>query len=116
MKDETPTADSRAVTRPTIIDPKGVDLSEYAGDYYSNELQVTLRFVVDNNQLKLSGRKSNDPQAYPIAADHFFYKPGMELTFTRDAQQHVTGFTLAVRSNNWSGPAFNGLTFTRVQR
>jgi len=54
--------------------------------------------------MKLSGRKSNDPQAYPIAADHFFYKPGMELTFTRDAQQHVTGFTLAVRSNNWSGP------------
>jgi len=31
MKDETPAADSRAVTRPTIIDPKGVDLSEYAG-------------------------------------------------------------------------------------
>ena len=116
MKDETPAADSRALMRPTIIDPKGVDLSEYAGDYYSNELQVTLRFVVDNNQLKLSGRKSNDPQAYPIAADHFFYKPGMELTFTRDAQQHVTGFTLAVRSNNWSSPAFNGLTFTRVQR
>jgi len=43
-------ADSRALTRPEIIELKGVDLSEYAGDYYSNELQVTLRFVVDNNQ------------------------------------------------------------------
>jgi hypothetical protein len=40
----------------------------------------------------------------------------MELAFSRDAQQHVTAFTLSVRSNNWSGPAFNGLTFTRVQR
>ncbi len=116
MKDETQAADSRALSRPEIIDLKGVDLSEYAGDYYSNELQVTLRFVADNNQLKLFGRKSNDPQAYPIAPDHFFYKPGMELAFTRDAQQHVNGFTLAVRSNNWSKPALYGLTFTRVPR
>ena len=117
MKDETPAAaDQRAITRPAIIDLKSAGLSEYAGDYYSNELQVTLRFVVDNNQLKLFGRKSNDPVAYPIAVDHFFYKPGMELAFTRDAQKHLTGFTLSIRSNNWSGPAFNGLTFTRVQR
>ena len=116
MKDNTPDADSRALTRPTIIDLRGVDLDVYAGDHYSEELQITLRFIVENDQLKLFGRKSNDPAAYPIAVDHFFLKPGMELAFTRDAQKRVTGFTLANRAQNWSGTTFNGMTFTRMRR
>ena len=78
-------------------------------------MQITLRFIVENDHLKLFGRKSNDPAAYPIAVDHFFFKPGMELAFTRDAQKRVTGFTLANRAQNWSETTFNGMTFTRVR-
>jgi CubicO group peptidase (beta-lactamase class C family) len=115
MTDDPAATDSPAMRRPTIIDLKGVDLGEYAGDYHSDELQVTFRFIVENNQLKLFGRKSNDPAAYPIAVDHFFFKPGMELAFARDAQKHVTGFTLSIRDTNWTAPASNGLTFNRVQ-
>src|SRR5262245_51044999 len=114
MKDETAAASSGpAITRPNIIDLKN-DLNEYAWDYHSDELQITLRFVVENHQLKLFGRKSNDPVAYPIAIDHFFFKPGMELSFTRDERKRITGFSLAVRATNWSGPPTRGMTFTRL--
>jgi beta-lactamase family protein len=71
-------------------------------------------FLVENNQLKLFGRKTNDPVAYPLAVDHFFFKPRMELSFTRDARKRITGFSLAVRATSWGGPAPNGITFTRL--
>ncbi len=74
-----------------------VELNEYAGDYYSDELLVTFHFIVEKNQLKWFGRKENNPVGGPLGGDRFFYPPGMELAFVRDAQRRVTGFTLAIR-------------------
>ena len=113
--DPNTTSSPPSAVRPDIIDLKAANLNDYAGDYYSEELQITLRFIVENNQLKLFGRKSNDPVAYPIGIDRFFFKPGMELSFRRDAEKRIIGMSLAIRGpGDWKDPAFNGLLFARV--
>jgi hypothetical protein len=81
---------------PKAVDASGLNLGDYAGDYYSDEVQTTYRFIVEGNKLWLFGRKSNDPWARPIGTDRFFFPPGMDLHFVRDAQNHVSGFTLAL--------------------
>jgi hypothetical protein len=50
------------------------------------------------------------------AIDHFFFKPGQELTFLRDERKRVIGFMMSNRGPNWDGPAPAGLTFIRVIR
>jgi CubicO group peptidase (beta-lactamase class C family) len=80
---------------PARIDVSSDTLSEYAGDYYSDQLGVTYRFIIEGNELKLFGRKSNEPFPQPIGKDQFFLRPGMRLEFTRDESGAVNGFTLA---------------------
>ena len=118
MKDNPPLTSRSSNARPTPTptpDLKRADLNDYAGDYYSDELQVTYRFIVENDQLKLYGRKSNDPVAYPRGSDRFFYKRGMVLEFTRGAQKQITGFTLFMVGAEDVRPGQKGIDFTRVQ-
>jgi CubicO group peptidase (beta-lactamase class C family) len=67
-------------------------LKEYVGKYYSDELDFTYTFKVENSSLILELRET----AYtlsPYAVDSYGWR-GRKLDFTRDEENQVTGFTL----------------------
>ena len=108
---------SRPSPVPKSVDASDLNLGEYAGDYYSDEIQTTYRFIVEGNELRLYGRKSNIPEARPIGNDQFFFPPGMDLHFVRDAQSHVSGFTLAIAFIPLRDEAYSvrpSVTFRRI--
>jgi hypothetical protein len=102
---------------PKAVDASGLNLGDYAGDYYSDEVQTTYRFIVEGKELTLFGRKSNNREARPIGNDHFFFSPGMDLHFVRDAQNHQFGFTLALAftTRDEAYSARPSVTFRRIQ-
>jgi len=114
MKDDSASTSQYSNTRRTFIKLNAAEINEYAGDYFSEELQVSYRFVVEGGELKLFGRKSNDPVAYPLGRDWFFYRPGMLLEFGRDDQKRIKGFSLLMGGSDWDGPPLKGIEFTRV--
>ena len=109
---------SRPGNIPPAVDLPSSDLAEYAGDYYSDELPATYRFVVVGNELQLFGRKSNNPVAQPIGEDRFFFRAGMELRFVRDAQHRIRSLTIARAFTPLRDEAFvprPALTFRRLE-
>jgi CubicO group peptidase (beta-lactamase class C family) len=68
-------------------------LVDYAGDYYSEELDVTYKFSVENDVLLLSYRERPKEQLEPVAHDLF---RGAQSTFefNRNSYNHVIGFEL----------------------
>jgi len=80
-------------------------LRDYLGDYYSAELRVSYRLEAAEGKLKLTiglpsgafGSLGNNPHDYLRATgtDEFeFGNTGIAIHFQRDAEHHVTGFTL----------------------
>ncbi len=67
-------------------------LKEYVGKYYSDELDITYTFNVENSQLILELRETLYVLS-PYAIDHFGWQ-GRKLYFTRDEDNNITGFTL----------------------
>jgi CubicO group peptidase (beta-lactamase class C family) len=118
LRDELKGQAERARFRPPArIDVSADTLREYAGDYCIDPLGVTYRFIVEGNELKLFGRRANDPVAQPIGKDQFFFRPGMRLDFTRDQRGAVTGFTIAAAFGSRSDEAYKPqpiLSFRRI--
>ena len=74
--------------------PTPEQLAEYAGDYYSEELDVTHRLRARDGRLYIS--VGNDPAempAAPLVRDEFGVQ-GVVVRFRRDAQGRVGGLTL----------------------
>jgi hypothetical protein len=67
-------------------------LREYNGKYYSEELDFTYTFKVQNRNLILEIRETLHTLS-PYAIDRFAWE-GRKLGFTRDKENKVTGFTL----------------------
>ena len=67
-------------------------LKEYAGKYYSDELDITYTFKVENSQLILELRETLYTLS-PYAVDHFGWQ-GRKLNFSRDEDNNITGFML----------------------
>ena len=67
-------------------------LKEYAGKYYSDELDITYTFNVENSQLILELRETLYTLS-PYAVDHFGWQ-GRKLNFSRDEDNNITGFML----------------------
>jgi hypothetical protein len=69
-------------------------LREYAGKYYSDELDITYALSVENNSLTLILRETS----YNLTAyskDSFGWRSSemeVELAFTRNKENKVTGF------------------------
>ncbi|HKP45524.1 MAG TPA: serine hydrolase domain-containing protein [Pyrinomonadaceae bacterium] len=78
------------------------DLAEFAGDYYSAELDVTYTFKVAGSQLVLKRKKSDvDEPLTPKFIDMFNAAVANQfasIRFKRDARHKVNGFTLTVRA------------------
>jgi CubicO group peptidase (beta-lactamase class C family) len=66
-------------------------LSAYAGDYASEEIEPVFRLQVQGDMLMLLRLKYRTTTLQPIARDIFLTGSG-SLHFTRNAQQQVTGF------------------------
>ena len=69
------------------------ELSEYPGDYVSEEIGARAKITPGENGLKFEvGRLS--AELLPLSPDRFSAAPGM-VTFERDAEGRVTGFGLS---------------------
>ena len=75
------------------VTPTSAELREFAGAYYSDELDATYRIELDDGKLWLKRRKDRQRSLDPAYRDAFSGPPG-SLRFVRDAEKRVTGFLL----------------------
>jgi hypothetical protein len=68
-------------------------LADYAGQYSSDEADVSMTVAVDQDALVLKRQPDTVIRLTPLYADAFRGAPGF-LRFTRDAASRITGFTL----------------------
>jgi CubicO group peptidase (beta-lactamase class C family) len=80
---------------------------EYAGSYYSDELDVAYRIEDDAGKLVLKRKKNPDQALTPVIRDLFTGGEGV-IEFTRDSSGHVSGMSL-------STGRIRHLKFTRQQ-
>lgn len=77
-----------------FIDTNKVDLSEYIGQFFSEELDVIYRFFIEDNNLKLSF-KNRAFTLKPIQLDEFGNGQRTLYHFLRDKEDHITGMLLS---------------------
>jgi CubicO group peptidase (beta-lactamase class C family) len=74
--------------------PTSAQLNEYAGNYHSEELNVTYTLFVEGGKLALRRRRSKDMPLDPTFTDAFMRDDLGLLRFTRNGQKRVSGFLL----------------------
>jgi len=72
-------------------------LTEFLGDYYSNELGTTYTMVTQDGKLMAQHRRHNDIKLNPTKEDTFlgerwFFR---QVRFTRNSTKQITGFKLS---------------------
>jgi CubicO group peptidase (beta-lactamase class C family) len=80
-------------------------LREYTGAYYSEELDVTYRIVIEEGSLLIKARNAPRVGLVSQTKDEF-RRLGATFNFVRDDQQQITGFAL-------SGGRAKGIQFVR---
>jgi CubicO group peptidase (beta-lactamase class C family) len=97
LKPQTPKATTTPSTRqptnvPTPISLNATQLAGYVGDYYSDELQVTYRVVLENSKLSMKYRQVVNGELVPMAQDVFKLYGVVGVQFIRDDRNQVSGF------------------------
>ncbi|MEO5859784.1 MAG: hypothetical protein ABIR33_12635 [Pyrinomonadaceae bacterium] len=80
-----------SITRLTMVSewkPTAADLSEFAGDWYSQEAQATFSLAVESDTAFLKQRPSMKMPLQPIYKDHFAAQ-GFVVWVTRDASGKI---------------------------
>jgi CubicO group peptidase (beta-lactamase class C family) len=77
----------------TPYTPTSAELGEYAGAYVSEEIDPVYRIVLQDGNLTLSRLKNKPDALHPAVRDVFTGEIGT-VRFTRDANQHISGFVL----------------------
>lgn len=77
-----------------LVSPTPTQLAEYAGDYYSDELQATYKLASEEGRLIVRRRNASVLHLNPTLKDQFEVS-GTNVSFTRDDQGRVTGFSLS---------------------
>jgi hypothetical protein len=72
-----------------------VDVTDFVGNFYSEELGVTYRFFVDENTLKLSYKGKGDVSIKPIQLNQFGNNDRTLYHFIKDKEDNVTGMLLS---------------------
>lgn len=72
--------------------PSTVDLKQYQGSFYSEELDTRYVFTVVNGTLVAKHRRNSDIPNRMIKADYFNNPARVQLRFVRDATNEITGF------------------------
>ncbi|HEY3705544.1 MAG TPA: hypothetical protein VGL22_10815 [Terracidiphilus sp.] len=75
------------------VDPTPAQLADFGGSYVSEEIDPAYRFEVRDGHLTLLRMKQKPDALRPATQDVFIGQVGT-LRFTRDANQHITGFVL----------------------
>jgi hypothetical protein len=88
-----------------IAPPTEAELAEYAGRYFSEELDTTYHLRVENGVLQCSIKDVRGRPLQPTLPDSFLDGSG-QFVFQRDAQRKVSGFTLGA-------PRVRNLIFVR---
>lgn len=87
--------------------PRPEQLAEYAGEYTSDEAEVSFRVVVEDGRLVLRGRPARSFPLTPVYADAFQDEDGLLVRFQRDGAGQVAGFSVYM-------PRMWDLRFTRL--
>ncbi len=74
--------------------PAAASLAEYAGVYYSEELDTHYTVIVKDDKLVVRRRKFEDTALTPKAPDEFAAANAGTIKFTRDSQKRVAGFEI----------------------
>jgi hypothetical protein len=82
-----------------LVKPDVKQLSEYAGQYYNDELKATYTFSVRHGGLCLQVNNHRHERLASTTADEFLPQlrtpdDGRIITFVRDGEKRVTGFTI----------------------
>ena len=78
--------------RPEPITLSSSQLQEYAGNYYSDELDITYTLDVENSNLVLKLRETSSTLT-PYSTESFGWRR-RDLNFERDREEKITGFVL----------------------
>ena len=91
------------------FDPSKINLSEYSGDFYSDELNTTYSLVVESGKLIARHFRTGDVKLTPTKTDHFSGDQWYfgSIDYERDATGKVTGFRV-------TGGRVRNLKFARV--
>lgn len=84
----------RRLAEDEVVVNRSLDLSQYAGRYYSEELETYYTLTIETEGLVLRNRLFKSPvQLRPMQGERFSGSmPIASLTFERNAQQQVKGF------------------------
>ncbi|MGH9755848.1 MAG: serine hydrolase domain-containing protein [Blastocatellia bacterium] len=93
MQVEVPGQKPMVFTPTELATPSAAQLAEYAGDYYSEELNVTYQLAVEGGKLMLRRKTAPVTALFPAIKDEFRVE-GSILNFIRNDQQRPVGFTL----------------------
>jgi len=77
-----------------LVSPTSAQLAEYVGEYYSDELQVTYKLVLENGKLFFRYRNAPKKPLSPTLSDMFKVR-GTTIHFIRDDQNRISAFTLS---------------------
>jgi CubicO group peptidase (beta-lactamase class C family) len=85
----------KAVTFDTVTPsaPTSAELADFTGPYVSDEIDPVYRIAVKDGALTLMRLKNDPDKLRPMTRDVFVGDIGT-VRFTRDSNQHVTGFVL----------------------
>jgi hypothetical protein len=75
------------------VKPTAEQLKKYAGDYYSDELQVTFRLILKEGKLRFVHKNAPESSLQPTLKDKFVVR-GYRISFIRDKEKNLTRFTL----------------------
>jgi CubicO group peptidase (beta-lactamase class C family) len=76
------------------FEPSGEQLNEFAGNYYSEELDTTYRMIVEQGALFVIDRSGRKRPLLPRIRDAFAVLSGPQFEFIRDAAGKVSGFAV----------------------
>jgi CubicO group peptidase (beta-lactamase class C family) len=92
------------------VDPAKIQLAEYAGTYYSEELDTTYSIEITDGALIMKrGRAPGRPLLQPTVRDGFASLGGVQVEFARETQGRVAGF-------HFSAGRIRGVRFVKQAR
>ena len=76
-----------------LVSPAADQLTKYAGDYHSDELDVIYTLALKDGHLVLRYKNALESSLTPTLKDAFTTN-SLSFSFTRDNRQRISGFTL----------------------
>jgi CubicO group peptidase (beta-lactamase class C family) len=76
-----------------LVTPSPAQLAEYAGNYFSEELDVTYKIKVEGDKLFYQFAREPQKSLSPRIKDTFA-AGSLQFNFLRNSQRHISGFTI----------------------